>query len=459
MNGERKIFKRRVLPFLALLLLGFLGIEYWNVGPPPSIRITPDLPAIGKRTGFQIEASVPRRGLSWIRAELVQGENAAILGVRQYQPRSKWAFWGAATGQDILKVEAGTTTISGLKSGPATIRVTAGRAGTLLRHPEPATELLVLPVRLHPPSLQVLSSQVYVAQGGAEAVVYRVGENTVRDGVRSGEWWFPGYPLPGGGKQDRFAIFSVPYDQDKPQARIVAADEAENEAEAAFIDQFFPRRPRSDRIALSEAFMGKVVPEIMGQTSEMEDRGSLLDNYLAINGELRRKQNDELKALASKSRPEFLWKRPFMMMPNAKVMALFAEHRTYQYEGRTVDEQDHLGYDLASIRHAPVPAANDGIVVLARYYGIYGNTVIIDHGFGLMTLYGHLSSITVSAGQPVGRGDILGRSGDSGLAGGDHLHFAILLQGLPVNPVEWWDAHWIEDRIARKLTPYWKFEG
>jgi murein DD-endopeptidase MepM/ murein hydrolase activator NlpD len=134
-------------------------------------------------------------------------------------------------------------------------------------------------------------------------------------------------------------------------------------------------------------------------------------------------------------------------------MASFAEQRTYHYQGREIDRQDHLGYDLAVTKQAPIPAANDGVIACAKFFGIYGNAVVIDHGYGLLTIYGHLSSIAVTEGQKVARGDIIGKTGETGLAGGDHLHFCTLLQGLPVNPSEWWDPHWIKDRIAKKLGP------
>jgi len=347
----------------------------------------------------------------------------------------------------------GRETISGLKAGEAIIRVTAARASTWLRHPDPASQEIRLPVRLFPPTLQVMSTQTYVAQGGCEAVVYRVGESSVRDGVRAGTWWFPGYPLPGGSKGEHFAFFAVPYNMNAANARIVAADAAENEAELSFIDQFFPKKFKEDTVELSDAFVGKVVPEIMAQTPELPDRGSLLANYLAINQDLRQKDGVVLKDLATKSREEFLWSKPFISIQNGKVMAGFADYRTYNYQGRVVDHQTHLGYDLAVTRHAPVPAANDGMVVLARYFGIYGNAVVLDHGFGLMSLYGHLSAIGVTVGQKIARGDTIGQTGETGLAGGDHLHFAVILDGLPVNPVEWWDGHWINDHIALKLGP------
>lgn len=118
-----------------------------------------------------------------------------------------------------------------------------------------------------------------------------------------------------------------------------------------------------------------------------------------------------------------------------------------------------MGYDLASVKRAPVEASNRGWVVLARFFGIYGNAVVIDHGYGLMTLYGHLSSIEVEPGQEVNRGQVIGRSGETGLAGGDHLHFTVLLQGQPVDPIEWFDAKWIRDRLVLKLGSAFDFEG
>ena len=208
---------------------------------------------------------------------------------------------------------------------------------------------------------------------------------------------------------------------------------------------------------MDDKFFNKVVPGILSQSPEIKDRGSLLDNYLAINKELRKKNAETIKSLAERSKPSFLWNKPFMMLRNGKVMAAFADRRTYIYQDKVIDRQDHLGFDLAVTQQAPIPAANDGIVAYARFFGIYGNAVIIDHGYGLMTIYGHLSSIAVKEGQKVERGAIIGKSGETGLAGGDHLHFCTILQGLPVNPVEWWDGHWIKDRISKKLGPSFQF--
>ena len=454
MAGKSRKFLSRIFFLGVVTLAVVVGLAFFRVGPPAAIRIEPSLPGIGKRTPITVSVEEPARGLGWVKVELIQGDRSHPLAERRHVSRPFWAFWGPRVPREVIEVEPGRETIDGLREGQATIRVTAERAPTWVRHPEPAVAETVLPVRLVPPSLEVLSSAVYVAQGGSEAVVYRVGESAVEDGVRAGESWFPGAALPGGGPQDRFALFAVPFDlDDQGRIRVVAVDEVGNESNLAFVDRFFEKPFKNDTIQVTDAFMQKVVPAILSQTPEMKERGNLLDDYLAINGELRAVNAQRLVDLAKDSAQRFLWSEPFLQMPNSQVMSSFADRRTYVYQGRAVDEQDHLGFDLASTSRSPVPAANSGVVVLAQFFGIYGNAVVVDHGYGLMSLYGHLSSIDVAVGDVVARGQTLGRTGETGLAGGDHLHFTMLLHGLPVTPVEWWDGHWIQDRLEAKLGP------
>jgi murein DD-endopeptidase MepM/ murein hydrolase activator NlpD len=441
-----------LLLVVAVVALAFVSVSALRVGPPPEVKISAALPGIGARTPVTVTAAEPVRGLGSLKIELLQGDDRHTLAEKTHTPRRAWKFWGALTARDELKLDVGSQTVKGLRGGEAVLRVTAARAGTWLRSPDPVVSEIKLPVRLVPPPLEVVSIQHYVSQGGAEAVVYRVGETAVRDGVEAGARFFPGFPLPGGGPLDRFALFAVPYNLDDPaRVELVASDDVGNTARRRFVDKFFAKPPRTDTIRLDNDFMKKVVPEIRAQTPQLPDAGGLLENYLAINGELRRHNAEELDALASNSAPRFLWREPFTGLPNGKVMSAFADRRTYVFEGREVDHQDHLGFDMASTRRAPVPASNDGVVALARYFGIYGNTVVLDHGYGLMTLYAHLSSFDVKPGDSVARGQTLGHTGDTGLAGGDHLHFTVLLHGLPTNPAEWWDGHWIRDRLARKL--------
>jgi hypothetical protein len=452
----------RLLKLVGLVLGAFavaaLLVVSLRAGTSPTLVLRASGPAIGARTEVVVEARAPGRGLSGIRVEIEQGGRTHVLADRSYRPLAPWAWSGPRTETDTLKVGVGRSAWSELREGEAVVRVVARRAPSWLRHPKPVVKELRLPVRLVPPQVSLSSTQNYVSQGGAGVVTYRVGASAVRDGVRAGSWFFPGAPLPGGGEGDRLALFGVPWDlTDSNQLRIEAEDDAGNRTDVAFVDRFFPKPPARDSIELTDPFMQRVVPGILQQTPDLVDKGDLLQNYLEINRELRRRDRAALVELGRRSIPRFLWTQPFVALPNAKVMSAFADHRTYVYRGREVDEQTHLGFDLAATARTPVPAANRGVVLLARYFGIFGNAVVLDHGYGLMSLYGHLSSIDVKEGQQVERGQILGRTGATGLAGGDHLHYTTLLRGLPVNPAEWWDAHWIRDRVARKLGPALRF--
>jgi len=222
-----------------------------------------------------------------------------------------------------------------------------------------------------------------------------------------------------------------------------------------FVDDVFEKPIKKSRIEIDDAFINRTVPDIIAHSPELKmsgPSGDLLADFLKVNGELRRINADQIAAFAKQTAATKLWKEPFVQLGNSKVEAGFADHRTYIYKGKEVDQQVHLGFDLAVTAHVPVAAANDGVVANASWLGIYGNCVIIDHGLGVQSLYGHLQSFDVKVGDTITRGQTIGRSDSTGLAGGDHVHFTMLVGGRMVNPVEWWDAHWIQDRVDRKLS-------
>jgi len=444
-------------PGLRLLLLLIVGvvaiagiISLFGWGPSPELEVKAP-PGIGQKTHATVAVRESARGIAGLRVVLSQNGKEEVLVQESFAPRPLWKLWGERTPERHVDVELGKKKQTWLQNGEAVLRVEAARAGGMLRHPGPVVYEAKLPVRVFPPALNLLSTQTYAAQGGSEAVVYHVDKAAVRHGVEAGKYFFPGSPLPGR-DGEYFVIFGIPYDMETPDAiKLYAQDALGNEARLGFIERWTPRAIGKSDIQLNDVFLQKVVPEISSHRPDVQATDDLLATYLKINGELRRKNDQELLDLGAKSRPEFLWNQAFLPFPNGQVMERFAARRTYFYGGKEVDHQTHLGFDLASTQHAPVPAANRGVVMLADYFGIYGNVVILDHGYGLMSLYAHLSSIEVKPGQTVERGQRLGLSGSTGLAGGDHLHFATLIRGLPVTPVEWWDQHWIQDRIARKL--------
>lgn len=439
--------------FLALVVVGGLsagGIFTLRAGEAPQISLKSDKPAMGKRSVFTIVVSEPKRGLSSVKVELLQEGQTVELVNEVLTPQSVWTM---APNGDVFtrEVVVDRAELKTLREGPATVRVSATGAGTWAKSAPDAAEELTLEVRLKPPTLEVRSQNIYPAQGGCEVVIYAVGETATRHGVSVKSHFFPGYPLPGGGPDEYFALFSVPYDQGSSEdVRLVASDEVDNTISLPFVDRFTPRPFATDIIRVSKRVMKRVVPKIMARVPSFEDKGGLVANYVSINSEMRAANNKVLEDLVSETQPKFLWNRTFVQM-RAKAVSQFADRRTYYHEDKKIDRQDHLGFDLASTRRAPIPAANSGTVVYADYLGIYGNAVVIDHGYGLMSLYGHLSEVSVKLGDTVERAQTVGRTGATGLALGDHLHFTMMLHGLPVTPLEWWDEHWITDRLASKL--------
>ena len=457
MRRKRSI-NRRLLVIVVLVAAATAAVSGLWVGAPPTVGLAAERPAIGPSTIVEGQFNAGSRGLDEVRLELSQGDRTIVLERREHDPRPPWKLWAPATHEALLAADAGWHQQDGLSEGEAVLRAVAQRPGTWLRSPPPVVEELALTVKMRPPDLVALSSQHYPVQGGSDVVVYSLGAGSVRDGVAVGKLWFPGRDVPGGAPGLRFALYAVPFDHaDVDGIRLVSQDDAGNRAQVAFVDRLKERPVSSDTLNLNDAFLERVVPEVLAR-SGMPDSGDRLADYLEINGELRRRNGARLTELAAASAPELLWRRPFAALPNGQVMSPFSDRRTYLYQGREVDRQVHLGYDLASVRRAEVPAANDGRVVLARYFGIYGNAVVVDHGAGLMSLYGHLSSISVSEGADVARGESVGRTGVTGLAGGDHLHFTTLVGGVAVDPREWWDPRWIEARVAGRLGAGFAFQ-
>jgi murein DD-endopeptidase MepM/ murein hydrolase activator NlpD len=308
---------------------------------------------------------------------------------------------------------------------------------------------LVLPMRLDTaaPRPTVQSSVPYVRRGGTGCIVYSVSEEVPRTGVVVGDLFFPAFRQENG---DYLCFFAFPhYLETKDFNPLLAAwDAAGNHAAQALPVTAVPRRFKSDTITISRSFLDSKAAEFDVTAPEQM---SVLERFLVINGRIRRENAATLMRTGANTASEMLWKGAFMRMPKAASRAGFADHRVYLWEGKKIDEQTHLGFDLASVKHADVPAANSGTVVYAGYLGIYGNLIVIDHGFGLQSLYSHLSEIGVTAGRPIAKGEIIGKTGATGLAGGDHLHFGILISGLEVTPLEWLDEHWIKDNIVDRI--------
>jgi murein DD-endopeptidase MepM/ murein hydrolase activator NlpD len=447
--------------FIALLILlaGGAGAAWIMAGraPGPVIEIRQPS-AVGQIGTLELAVEAPHGTLDRLEVALEQGGVPTPLFT--LAPDTASALAHETADRVVLTKPLGKRDVPALAAGSARITVTAVRPVLFGYREATSTASRDFEVRLTPPQVGAQSQFHYINHGGSELVVYRVNPPTAESGVRVGDIEYRGFPASGAGIPNadpalHVAFFALLWDQDvKVPITLYARDELGNESTGTFDYRVFAKDFRKSRIEVDDQFLSRVVPAILQNSTELKvaDPTNLLDSWLVINRDLRRRNGETIAALAAQTAPEILWRGAFKQLMNTAVEAGFADQRTYLYKGQEVDHQVHLGFDLASTIAAPVHAANRGRVVHAGWLGIYGNCVILDHGMGLQSLYAHLSQIEVKPGDAVEMDQEIGRSGATGLAGGDHLHFTMLLGGHAVTPIDWWSAQWIQDRVIRKLT-------
>lgn len=431
--------KRLVFGVILILALagGAAGYLLLTDKAKPEIALTPDSDVAAPKREFTLTLRDAGSGLKSAKIVVNQEDKQITLFDQPFATPVREA------------VEKFTLEPAGLRDGPFTLTVTAtdrsianfgaGNTVNLTRQ---------LTLDTTPPRVEVLSLAHNVRQGGVGAVSFAVSEPVEAAGVTVGEDFFPAYKLDNG---RYFGLYVFPYNMDPKNfvPKVKVTDKAGNNGVGSFRFQAIPRKFRQDKLNISDAFLESKMPQYYNIITDTRDN---LQIYLKVNNDVRRQNSVFLKELAQKSAPTMLWdKKAFLRLPNAAPRAGFGDHRTYFYQNREIDQQTHMGVDLASLEGAAVPAANTGKVVFAGFLGIYGETVIIDHGLGLQTLYSHLRQIDVKVGQDIKKGETLGKTGVSGLAAGDHLHFGVLVFGQETSPIEWWDQHWIDDNILSKL--------
>ncbi|EHJ47261.1 Peptidase M23 [Solidesulfovibrio carbinoliphilus subsp. oakridgensis] len=429
------------LVFIAFLILalagGAAGYFFLTDNVRPVIALSPDNDVAAPKREFTLTLGDAGSGLKNVKVTVSQGDKQITLADQSYATPVKEA------------VEKFSLEPAGLKDGPFTLSITATDrsianfgAGNTVRIEKQLTLDTI------PPRIEVTSLAHNVRQGGVGAVSFNLSEDCESAGVLVGDELYPAYKLENG---KYFGFYVFPYDMDPKTfvPKVKAVDKAGNAAIMSFRYQAIPRKFRDDKLNISDNFLESKMPQYYNTITDTRDN---LQIYLRVNNDIRRQNAVFLHELALKTAPAMLWDRKaFLRLPNAAPRAGFGDHRTYFYQGKEIDQQTHMGVDLASLEGAPVPAANSGKVAFTGFLGIYGETVIIDHGLGLQTLYAHLRQIDVKEGQDIKKGEILGRTGVSGLAAGDHLHFGVLVFGHETSPIEWWDQHWIDDNILNKL--------
>lgn len=424
--------------------------------PGPSLQFL-EPTTVGRIGEMVLEIETPGGELSSLEVTLDQRDDS--LQIFEMGAARSASLVAEADDRLILRMPIGRNQIESLVEGEATLTARAVRPLLFGYREAEATVSHDFEVRLRPPIINVQSQFHYINHGGSEMVVYRVSPVAEQSGVFVGDDVYPGFPAAGAGiagADDSLfvAFFALRWNQDRnTPITVFAVDEYGNQSTAPFDKRVFDKQFRESTINVSDSFLSGVVPSILQNTPEfqVDDPTDLLASYVAINRDMRAQNDAYIASLAENTAPAILWEGPFEQLTNTAVESGFADQRDYVYNGEVIDHQTHLGFDLASTAAAPVTAANRGRIVHAGWLGIYGNCVIIDHGMGLQSLYAHLSSLEVGEGDDVETGQQLGRSGATGLAGGDHLHFTMLLNGNAITPVDWWSRQWVEDRILRKL--------
>ena len=427
----------------ALVVVGGVGYLAWRQSVPAvRVQLSPVPKFIGVRTPITLDLHATRGGVQSVDVRILQGGTRVNV--------AQQAFSGPVSNEQRVQLIIAGGSL-GLREGSATLEIRA-RDGFWRPIRVDDRTIASLPVTLDftPPTLEILASTRYLSRGGGGLVALRA-KGAARVGVSVGDLFFPGFPAGAPDSGLQVALYALPWNLPPNSPITVSAqDEAGNAVSRALAAEIRPRKFPMDTIELSQKFLASKMPELLPERGQIPP-DQLLAAFLVVNRDKRKEAEDMKRTLAQKTKPGPLFEGAFVQPRNTKVFSNFAETRTYRYQGQDVDTQVHLGYDLASLKNSPVPAANSGIVVYAAPLTIYGNAVVVDHGWGLQTLYGHLSTIEVKEGDEVKKGQELGRSGATGLALGDHLHFEVLIQGISVTPVEWWDGKWIRDHVGRPL--------
>lgn len=425
---------RSFLFVILIVVVAVLGFYFFGT-PTPTVMLTPDTGPIAARRDLAVKLDAHGAIMKKLTVSAIQGEKTVNVVVKDYPSGSHQA------------VETFNLAQAGLKEGPLKLQVMATDSAVRFGADRTTTHAYSFTFENKPPVVVILSPTHNISRGGAGLVVYTVSKEVEKTGVVFGNQFFPGYRQ----KEGFYAcLFPFPYDMDLNQyvPRVTAVDRAGNERLVGINYHLIPKTFPTDRINLSDSFLEKIAAEYKDQFPQAPTN---LEIFLKVNKEMRQQDRKAIYDFGRQTSPAPLWQGDFLRMPKAAPLGGFAQFRTYIYQGKVVDRQTHLGFDLASVALAPVPAANNGKVVYAGDRGLYGQCVVIDHGLGLQTLYGHLSRIGVKAGDSVEKGQIIGNTGSTGMAAGDHLHYEVIVSGQSVNPIEWWDQSWIKNNVTSKL--------
>ncbi len=450
--------KRSLALVLFLLSAGFViyALLYLFEGTAPVVDSA--LPSEYLKKGYEISITLSdmKTGLQQIVVTATQRGTETTLLEKQYDPPGFFGlFFAPKTMADFFKIPFETSKY-GITDGEVIIKIAVsdnslrgwGRGNIFY-----SEKKLIFDSK--PPEMTVLTDQHNIERGGAGLIIYKVFEDNIKSGVQAGDNFFPGHPGLFENKNIHVCFFALNYLQGPDTSlSLIAEDKAGNSTKKSFFHYIRDKKYPIDTLDISDSFLENKMPEFELGSREASFQGQenpLVKKFVYINKELRKENEEQILKLSSTSESMKYWEGSFSRLARSERKAGFADHRIYQYNGSEIDRAVHLGIDLASTAHSSVYPANAGKVILSESVGIYGNTVIIDHGFGLCSLYSHLDQILVKVGDKVEKETQIGLTGLTGMAAGDHLHFSMMVHNAFVNPIEWWDDSWINNNITSKI--------
>lgn len=406
----------------------------------PQISFSRDITHIGLKP-FEIKVTDKGQGLKNVSVYLKRENDKTLLTEKSYKRGTNGDNISIKLDPKGLDIKKGTARIEVNAEDYSRSKVFSGNKNQLVTD---------VNIDLIPPSAAELSSTQYINHGGSGFIVYKVSDDVVKSGVKIKDYFFKGYGGHFENPDIHISFFAYPYDlRNNEEIYLYAEDAAGNTGTQGVDYRLKEINYRQRDIEVGESFIkSKMLPLVINEGMQDSELKAI---FLRVNNKLRKENNSSISELTQDASSKILWDGKFLQLSNSQVEANFADYRTYLVDGEPVDKQYHLGYDLSVTKNYPIEAANKGVVAYAGSLGIYGNTVILDHGMGVMSLYSHMSSIDVKEGQEIEKKEILGKTGVTGLAGGDHLHFGMYIHGVAVRPVEWWDGKWINEKILDRI--------
>jgi len=306
------------------------------------------------------------------------------------------------------------------------------------------------------PIANVITNSYLLRQGGSGVIIVEINDDNLKDYyiTFNDEEIFELFPFYKKGYY--ISIITWPIDMKEfKRVNLVAVDMANNKTVTKVPFYIKPFKEKIDDIKVSDEFVNSVSKHVL-ENSNVTVPTDTIEAFVKTNRELREKNVKTIrevvkKNLANSGKIPFDVKT-FTRMTNAATFAQFGERRHYYYNDQKIDEAWHLGMDWASTKRADVIVTNPGKVIFKDYLGIYGDTIIVDHGLGVASLYAHTSSQNVEVNDEVKTGDKIANTGSTGAVFGDHLHFGMLVQGIEVNPNEWLDYEWIKVNLTKTIN-------